>query len=110
MSWKIEFYDKKVENSIKEWPEGLIAKFLWLANIIEMFGPHDVGMPHVKPLSQGMFEIRVKAHEGIGRALFCTIKGKKIIILHGFIKKTQKTLSKDLILAKKRMAEVKSYE
>lgn len=110
MSWKIEFYDKKVENSIKEWPEGLIAKFLWLSNVIEMFGPHDVGMPHIKPLGQGLFEIRVKAHEGIGRALFCTIKGKNIIILHGFIKKTQKILLNDLILAKKRMAEVKNYE
>jgi phage-related protein len=59
-------------------------------------------MPHIKTLGQGLFEIRVKAVEGIGRAFFCTIKGKNIIILHEFIKKTQKTPQKEMDLAKKR--------
>jgi phage-related protein len=67
-------------------------------------------MPHVKALGQGLFEIRIKAAEGIGRAFFCNIKGKIIIILHEFIKKTQKTPQKDMDLAKKRMREVKDNE
>jgi len=107
MRWKIEFYDKKVENNIKEWPEGILAKFVWIADIIEDSGPTDVGMPHIKALGQGLFEIRSKGKEGIGRALFCTIKGRVVIVLNSFIKKTQKTPPSEMALAKKRMLEVK---
>ena len=42
-------------------------------------------------MGDGLFEIRAKGQEGIGRALFCTVVGKRIVILHGFIKKTEKT-------------------
>ena len=85
----------------------MLAKFTWVSDAIEKFGPEDVGMPHVKPLGQGLFEIRIKAKEGIGRAIFCTIKGKVVIVLNGFIKKTQKTPPSEIALARKRMAEVK---
>ncbi len=63
--------------------------------------------PHIKPLGHGLFEIRAKSDEGIGRAFFCMIKGQVIIILNGFIKKTQKTPFGEIELAKKRMLEVK---
>lgn len=107
MFWKIEFYDKKVEEDIKDWPERILAKFLWVSDVIEKFGPAEVGMPHVKAMGQGLFEIRVKSNEGIGRALFCSVKGKIVIVLNGFVKKTQKTPSSEIALAKKRMIEVK---
>ena len=106
MSWKIEFYSKKVEDSINEWPSGIVAKFIWLSNVIETFGPDKIGMPHIKNLKKGLFEIRIKAKEGIARALFCTNKGKIIIILNGFIKKTEKTPLNELELAYIRMKEL----
>jgi len=107
MPWKIEFYDPKVKQSIKEWPKGLRAKFAWISDAIEEFGPREVGMPHIKSLKQGLFEIRVKSQEGIGRALFCIVNGKVVLILSEFIKKTQKTPNSELELARKRMKEVK---
>jgi len=107
MSWKLVFYNEKIEDSIQKWPAGVRAKFIWVAEIIEKVGPADLGMPHIKTLGKGLLEIRVKARDGNGRALFCMIKGKTIIILNGFIKKTQKTPSRELVLAQKRMAEVK---
>lgn len=110
MSWKVEFYSIKVENDIIAWPKHLQAKFLKIVELIEKIGPQDVGMPHIKPLKQGLFEIRIKSDEGIGRAMFCTISGKMIIILSGFIKKTQKTPDNEIELARKRMKEVKSNE
>ena len=110
MLWKIEFYDEKVKANIKEWPAGILAKFIWVSDAIEKVGPADIGMPHIRALGQGLFEIRVKAREGIGRAIFCTVKGKVVIILNGFIKKTQKTPPGEIALAKKRMAEVKKNE
>ncbi len=71
------------------------------------FGP-ALGKPYTESLGEGLFEIRAKGKEGIGRSLFCTLKGKEIIILHSFIKKTKKTPIKELKLARKRMKEVKS--
>ena len=58
-------------------------------------------------MRDGLFEIRAKGKEGIGRSLFCTIKDREIIILHSFIKKFQKTPKKEIDLARKRMKEVK---
>ncbi|WP_339916710.1 type II toxin-antitoxin system RelE/ParE family toxin [Photorhabdus stackebrandtii] len=52
-----------------------------------------------KSLRKGLFEIRAKAQEGIGRGLFCYLQGSNIIALHAFIKKSQKTPKKDLDLA-----------
>jgi len=53
---------------------------------MEEYGP-NLGMPHTRALGNGLFEIRAKAEEGIGRAFFCTMVGKKIVILHSFIKR-----------------------
>ena len=58
-------------------------------------------------MGQGLYEIRAKGQEGIGRAFFCMIIGKENIVLHGFIKKTQKTPAKELNIAMKRLKEVR---
>ena len=67
MKWLINFYDSKVMQSILEWPPSIKAKFLWIAELIEEFGPSEIGMPHIKSLSKGLFEIRAKGKEGIGQ-------------------------------------------
>lgn len=68
----------------------------------------NLGMPLTKAMGNGLFEIRAKAQSGIARGFFCTLRGNKIIILHAFVKKTQKTPKKELELAIKRMKEVKA--
>jgi phage-related protein len=45
--------------------------------------------------------------EGIGRAFYCTLVGKRIVVLHGFVKKTDKTPSKELKIARDRLKELK---
>jgi len=57
-------------------------------------------------MGNGLFEIRAKGKEGIGRSLFCTVKGKEIIVLRSFIKKTQKTPKRELEKARNRMKEL----
>ena len=85
---------------------GILANFLHIAEMIEEFGP-ALGKPYTAPMGGGLFEIRSKGKEGIGRSLYCMVKGKEIIILHSFIKKSPKTPKTELNLAKKRMKEVK---
>lgn len=107
MFWEIEFYSEKVERSIEEWPDKMQAKFVRVSDAIVRYGPKEVGMPHIKPLKQGLFEIRIKSQEGIGRAMFCIKKDKIVVILSEFIKKTEKTPNSELELARKRMKEVR---
>jgi phage-related protein len=65
-------------------------------------------MPHTRSMGEGLFELRLKAGEGIARVLYCTMIGKRIMILHQFIKKSDKTPPKELALARRRMKEVKN--
>lgn len=105
MEWKITFYSGKVEAQTLKFPSGILANFLHIAEMIEELGP-NLGKPYVGALGSGLYEIRAKGKEGIGRSMYCVVKGKEIVILHSFIKKTQKTAKKELDLAKKRMKEV----
>jgi len=72
---------------------------------MEIYGPNP-GMPHTRAMGDGLFEIRAKAEEGIGRAFYCTLVGRRIVILHGFIKKTDKTPQRELVIARKQLREV----
>lgn len=65
-----------------------------------------VGMPVCRSLGKGLYEIRSDIGDGrITRVMFC-VAGDKMVLLHGFIKKTQKTPTADFDLALKRMKEV----
>lgn len=76
---------------------------------MEIFGP-DLGMPHTRALGDGLFELRLKAGEGIARVFYCTMVGKKIMVLHQFIKKTDKTPAREIATARRRMKEVKNAD
>lgn len=65
----------------------------------------NLGLPYTKAMGGGLFEIRAKGREGIGRAFFCTLFGQRIVILHSLIKKTDKTPKHELDIAKQRMSE-----
>jgi len=65
---------------------------------MEAFGP-DLGMPHTRAMGGGLFELRLKAAEGIARIFYCTVVGQRIVFLHQFIKKTDKTPKTDLDIA-----------
>lgn len=110
MKWTVEYYDQRVREAVSKWPLGVKAKCFKIIDLLEKFGPIDIGMPYVKAFGKGLFEIRAQGNEGIGRAFFCIRKGKIIIVLHGFIKKTQQTPSREIGLARKRLKEVQDDE
>lgn len=107
MDWTITYYSESVQEGILALPAGLLARYLRYSDRMEVYGP-DLGMPHTRAMGEGLFELRLKAEEGIGRVLYCTMIGKKIMILHQFIKKSDKTPPKELALARRRMKEVKN--
>ena len=85
---------------------GFVARFVRYAERMEIFGP-DLGMPHTRPMGDGLFELRLKAAEGIARVFFCTVVARKIVVLHQFVKKSDKTPNRELKIARSRMKEIK---
>lgn len=77
MKWKISFFDEKVETQILRFPAGILANLLHILEMIEEFGP-ALGAPYTVPMGGGLFEIRARGQEGIGRSLFCTIKSRVV--------------------------------
>lgn len=69
-------------------------------------GPH-LGEPHTKAFGDGLFELRLKGAEGIARVFFCTMIGRRIVKLHSFVEKTNKTPARELDIAQSRLKEFK---
>lgn len=101
----VSYYNDRVMDVILKWPQGILAKYLRTVDLIEEFGP-QLGPPHTKSLGGGLYEIRIKAKEGIARSFFCYLHKREIVILHGFIKKSQAIPDKELDKARKRLREV----
>ncbi len=106
MRWSIDFY-QGVEQAILDMPPKIQARMLKLLELMEIHGA-NLGEPHTKAMGGGLFEIRAKAQEGIGRGLFCYLDGQNIVVLHAFVKKSQKTPKGAISLAKARLSEIRN--
>lgn len=105
MSWTVTFYDTDVESEFLDLPTGLLARFVRYAERMEDHGP-NLGMPHTRAMGDGLFELRLKAGEGIARVFYCTIVDRRIVMLHHFVKKSPKTPRKELETARRRLKEI----
>jgi phage-related protein len=105
--WQIEYYSARVEQQVLALPDGLLARYLRLLDAIEQFGP-DLGMPHTRAMGEGLLELRVKGKEGIARVFYCAVVEQRIVVLHSFIKKSQKTPQRELATARRRLREVRA--
>lgn len=72
-----------------------------------VLGP-NLGEPYAKAFGGGLFELRLSGAEGIARVFFCTLIGKRIVMLHCFVKKTNRTPLRELAIAYSRMKELKN--
>jgi phage-related protein len=106
MAWEITYYDEKLQQAVWALPAGFLARYIHLTDRMEAFGP-DLGMPHTRAMSEGLFELRLKSREGIARVFYCTLVHRRIVMLHQFVKKTEKTPPKELEIARKRLKEMK---
>ena len=105
VNWTISYFNGQVRKELSDWPVGLYADFLRLVSLMEEHGA-DLRLPHSRAMGEGLFELRCKGKEGAGHAFYCTMIGWRIIILHGFIKKTQQTPDPELKIARRRLKEL----
>ena len=107
MIWTITYYDESVQEGILAMPSGFLGRYLRYTDRMKVYGP-DLGMPHTRAMGDGLFELRLKSAEGIARVFYCTMVGRKIVMLHQIIKKTDKTPPRELETAQRRMKEFKN--
>jgi phage-related protein len=102
MLFEIEYFHARILAEIEAWPVDILADYARLVELLAEHGP-SLRLPHSRVLGDGLFELRPHGRSGIGRAIYCFLVGKLVIVLHAFIKKTQQTPDKELKLARKRM-------
>ena len=105
----IDFYDladgtKPAQKFIEGLPPKMLAKVLRSVHMLRLNGS-ELREPYSKYLEDGIFEVRAKVGTDISRVLYFFMVGRKAILTHGFVKKTQKTPSPEIERARKCRAE-----
>jgi phage-related protein len=107
VKYTIEYFHARVKAEIESWPDGILADYARMVELLMEFGP-NLRMPHSRALGGGLFELRPRGRGGIGRAFYCFVVSQRVVILHAFVKKTQETREQDLRIARKRMKEIQN--
>ncbi len=103
--YTINYCNKLVQKQILALPDSLAARYVFLSRRLLHIGP-NLGEPHSKALGNRLFELRLKASEGIARVIYCIRPERNIVMLHCFIKKSQKIPTKELAIAINRMKDL----
>ena len=83
----------------------VLADYAHLIELLAAHGP-NLRLPHSRAMGEGLFELRPRGRSGIGRAFYCFLVGRRVVVVHAFIKKTQQTPDKELKLARTRIKEI----
>ncbi len=106
MGWSVEFLDASVEAALDAMPRDIRARFERIVHLIESHGLTLLREPYVKHLEGPVWEMRMKGRDGIARAAYVTATRQRVVVVHVFGKKTQKTPRREIEIALKRAKEV----
>jgi phage-related protein len=104
--WHIEFLDQRAKAEVDALPVEMRASFERIAGMIMAHGLERMREPYVKHLEGKLWEMRLKGRDGIARSLYVTAKGRRVVIVHSFVKKTQKTPRREINAALQRAKDV----
>jgi phage-related protein len=106
MRWSVELLNESVVEELNDLPLDLRARLTRLIDLIGELGLERLREPDVKHLEGKLWELRVKGRTGIARAVYVTARSRRLVILHVFQKKTQRTPRRAIRLALARAKEV----
>lgn len=106
MVWRVEFLDAGVQADLSAFPNDIRASFERIVSMIQSHGLERMREPYVKHLEGPLWEMRMRGKDGIARAAYVTATGKRVVVVHVFGKKTQKTPRREIVIALKRAKEV----
>lgn len=105
INYAIEYFHPRVKREIESWPGSILAAFARMVELLMESGP-NLRMPHSRSMGGGLYELRPRGREGIGRVFYCFVAERRVVILHAFVKKTEDTPKQELRIARRRMREV----
>ena len=108
MQWTVETLPQALDE-LKALPPGLSARLIRLMDMIADYGLDQMREPHVKHLDGKLWELRAKAREGIARGLYVAVTGRRVVVLHVFVKKSEKTPTRAMATARERLREVEKW-
>jgi len=73
MNYTITYYSDAVKTEIDALPTALLSRYIVLSRRMVEVGA-NLGEPHTEAMGNGLFEIRLKASEGIARVFYCTMQ------------------------------------
>jgi phage-related protein len=104
--WTVDFLDEEVKARLGTLPLDIRASFERIVRLIQSHGLEKVHEPYVKHLEGRLWEMRLSGRSGIARAVYVTAIGKRVVVIHIFVKKTQRTQRREIETALKRAKEV----
>jgi phage-related protein len=105
--WVVEYLDAIAKQEVEELPRDLRSKFERIVSLISIGGLEKVHEPYVKHLQGKLWEIRMSGRDNVARSLYVTAHSRRVVVLRTFVKKTQKTPSREIELALNRAKDVK---
>ena len=106
MRWTVGFLNQEVKEALDALPADMRASFQRIVELVQEHGLERVREPYLKHLEGPLWEMRLKGRGGIARAIYVTASGMRIVIVHVFVKKTQKTPQREIAQALKKAGEV----
>jgi phage-related protein len=107
MTWIVEVLDARVRDELEALPADMRARFRRIVELIQGYGLERIREPHVKHLEGPLWEMRMKGKDGVSRAIYVTARGRRVVVVRVFTKKTEKTPRREIDLALERAKEIK---
>jgi phage-related protein len=106
MRWTVCFLNAEIKAVLDALPPDIRASFQRIVELIQAHGLDRVHEPYLKHLEGPLWEMRLKGKSGIARAVYITAAGMRIVVVHAFVKKTQKTPRHEILQALKNAKEL----
>ena len=106
MRWSVEALNETVDRELDALPADMRARFVRISELIAAVGLDGVREPYVKHVRGPLWEMRLTGRAGVSRALYVTIRDRRVVVVRVFVKKTRKTPASEVRLALRRARTV----
>ncbi len=106
MRWSVETLNETVDSELDALPADMRARFVRISELIAAVGLERVREPYVKHVQGPLWEMRLTGRDGVSRALYVTVRDRRVVVVRVFVKKTRKTPAAEIRLALQRARTV----
>jgi phage-related protein len=106
MEWTVVYLNAEVRAEVESLAVDLRSKFQRIVELVRSKGLEQVREPYIKHLEDKLWEMRLIGRDNIARVIYVAASGRRVVVLHAFIKKSDKTPRRALEIARSRAKEV----